>query len=116
MRTKTQFTFPKLTTLAAAAALTMAFGAQAQSFGGSPTTNSTTTTTTTTPATPSATTKDAATLDAAFIRADANADGALSPQEASRMPAIAAKFAELDKNGDGILSKVEFSTGYLAAP
>jgi hypothetical protein len=114
MRTKTQFTSTSLTTLVAAAALTMAFGAQAQSFGGSTTTNSTTTTT---PATPSnsATTKDAATLDAAFIRADANADGALSPQEASRMPAIAAKFAELDKNGDGLLSKVEFGSGYLAA-
>ncbi len=102
---------------AAAAALAMAAGAQAQNstFGGSPT--RTAPSGNSVPATPSANaSKDAATLDATFVRADANADGALSPQEASRLPAIAAKFAELDKNGDGLLSKVEFSTGYLAAP
>lgn len=118
MQTRNSTTSLRLipTTFVALAAFTLATGAQAQSaFGGSPT--KTAPSSSTVPATTSSSTsKDAATLDAAFVRADVNTDGALSPQEASRLPAIAAKFAELDKNGDGLLSKVEFSTGYLAAP
>jgi Ca2+-binding EF-hand superfamily protein len=52
--------------------------------------------------------------EAAFKRADANADGKLSKEEAARLPAIAAKFAELDADKDGSLSMTEFMAGYEA--
>jgi ABC-type transporter MlaC component len=44
----------------------------------------------------------------AFKRVDANQDGKLSKEEASRMPAVAAKFDELDKDKDASLSLAEF--------
>ncbi len=53
--------------------------------------------------------------EAAFQRADTNADGRLSKEEAARMPAIGAKFAELDKNKDGFLSLDEFSSAFYKA-
>lgn len=53
--------------------------------------------------------------EAAFQRADTNADGRLSKEEAARMPAIGAKFAELDKNKDGFLSLDEFSAAFYKA-
>jgi Ca2+-binding EF-hand superfamily protein len=52
--------------------------------------------------------------ESAFKRADANADGKLSKEEAARLPAIAAKFAELDVDKDGALSMSEFMAGYEA--
>lgn len=54
-------------------------------------------------------------MEAAFTRADTNADGKLSKEEMARMPAISAKFDELDANKDGFLSLEEFAVGYLAA-
>ena len=48
---------------------------------------------------------------AAFTRADANADGKLTREEAARMPAIASKFSELDKDKDGVLNAAEFEAG-----
>ena len=59
--------------------------------------------------------KTRAALEAAFTRADTNADNKLSPDEAERLPAIAAKFKELDKDKDGFLSLAEFAVGYTAA-
>jgi len=59
--------------------------------------------------------KEKTALEAAFMRADANADNKLSKEEAARLPAISAKFAELDKNKDGVLSLAEFAVGYAAA-
>lgn len=109
MHTPSVFSRTSLTLLTAtAAALALSFGAHAQSMGPGGSTPS---------ATPSATTsaKDIAAMESAFTRADANNDGGLSPQEASRMPAIAAKFSELDKNSDGVLSKAEFGVGYFDA-
>jgi hypothetical protein len=55
-------------------------------------------------------------VEAAFNRADANGDGKLSKDEAARMPAISAKFAQLDKDKDGSLSPAEFAAGASAAP
>ena len=54
--------------------------------------------------------RDKATIEAAFTKADANADGKLTKDEAAKLPAVAAKFDELDKNKDGSLSLDEFST------
>jgi hypothetical protein len=48
---------------------------------------------------------------AAFDRADANADGKLSPQEAQQLPAIGNRFEQLDSNRDGFLSRPEFEAG-----
>lgn len=59
--------------------------------------------------------KEKTALEAAFTRADANADNKLSKEEASRLPAISARFADLDKNKDGALSIAEFAVGYAAA-
>ena len=59
--------------------------------------------------------KDKVTIEAAFTRADVNADGKLSKEEAAGLPTISAKFAELDKNKDGFLSLAEFAAGYTAA-
>lgn len=68
------------------------------------------------PAEPSAKTSSGGDAASAFIKADANADGKLSKDEAARLPAISAKFSELDKNKDGSLSPSEFAAGYSAAP
>ena len=59
--------------------------------------------------------KDKVAIEAAFAKADANADGKLSKEEAAALPVISAKFAELDKNKDGFLSLAEFAAGYTAA-
>jgi Ca2+-binding EF-hand superfamily protein len=59
--------------------------------------------------------KDKTALEAAFTRADANGDNKLSKDEAARLPAISARFAELDKNKDGSLSLAEFAVGFTAA-
>ena len=59
--------------------------------------------------------KDKVAIEAAFAKADVNADGKLSKEEAAMLPAIGAKFAELDKNKDGFLSLAEFGAGYTAA-
>ena len=48
---------------------------------------------------------------AAFDRADANADGKLSPQEAATLPAIGNRFQQLDTDRDGSLSHTEFDKG-----
>ena len=53
-----------------------------------------------------------AAAEAAFKRADANADGKLSKDESARLPSIAAKFDELDKDKDGFLSMGEFMAGF----
>ncbi len=82
--------------LAALASLAFAVGAQ-----------------TTAPASPTA--KDKTAMEAAFSRADSNADGKLSKEEAARMPAISAKFDELDANKDGFLTMEEFAVGFMAA-
>jgi EF hand len=63
---------------------------------------------------PSATHRAA--IEAAFTRADTNADGKLSRDEAARMPAIAAMFDELDTNKDGFLSLEEFAVGAARMP
>ena len=56
--------------------------------------------------------KDKVAMEAAFTKADANADGKLSKEEAAMVPAVGAKFAELDKNKDGFLTLAEFSAGW----
>lgn len=61
------------------------------------------------------TAKDKTAMEAAFTRADGNADGKLSKEEAALMPAIAAKFDQLDANKDAFLSMEEFAAGYMAA-
>ena len=55
--------------------------------------------------------KDKAMIEAAFTKADANADGKLTKEEAAKLPAISAKFDELDKNKDGVLTLDEFAAG-----
>ncbi|WP_040329523.1 calcium-binding protein [Acidovorax delafieldii] len=47
----------------------------------------------------------------AFERADVNADGKLSAQEAATLPAIANRFQQLDTDHDGSLSRTEFEKG-----
>lgn len=53
----------------------------------------------------------AAATTAAFDRADANADGKLSPQEAATLPPIGNRFEQLDADRDGSLSRTEFDKG-----
>jgi Ca2+-binding EF-hand superfamily protein len=48
-------------------------------------------------------------LQEAFARADKNADGKLSKEEAAVMPAIAEAFDKADVDKDGFLSKAEFA-------
>lgn len=48
-------------------------------------------------------------LQEAFARADKNADGKLSKEEAAAMPAIAEVFDRADVDKDGFLSKAEFA-------
>lgn len=48
-------------------------------------------------------------LEAAFKRADTNADGKLSRDEAARLPEVAAKFDQFDADKDGMLTWAEFS-------
>lgn len=59
--------------------------------------------------TPTAT--SATSAGASFDRADANHDGQLSAQEATRLPAIGQRFKALDTNRDGALSRTEFEAG-----
>lgn len=59
--------------------------------------------------------KDKAVVESSFTKADGNADGKLSKEEAARLPAIGAKFDDLDKNKDGNLSLEEFSLGFASA-
>lgn len=56
--------------------------------------------------------KDKAVVESAYTKADANADGKLSREEAARLPAIGVKFDDLDKNKDGALTLDEFSSGF----
>ncbi|WP_428421020.1 EF-hand domain-containing protein [Methylibium sp.] len=49
-----------------------------------------------------------ATAQAAFKRADVDADNKLSPAEAAKLPAIAQRFKTLDTDKDGFLSAEEF--------
>ncbi|HEV7914656.1 MAG TPA: EF-hand domain-containing protein [Albitalea sp.] len=56
--------------------------------------------------------KDKAVVESAFSKADANADGKLTKDEAAKLPAIGNKFDELDKNKDGTLSIEEFAAGF----
>ncbi|MGD9833128.1 MAG: hypothetical protein AB7U92_10295 [Piscinibacter sp.] len=51
-------------------------------------------------------------IEAAFAKADANADGKVSKDEAAKMPEISAQFATLDKDKDGALTLAEFAAGY----
>lgn len=46
--------------------------------------------------------------DAAFTRADANKDGKLSRQEATRLPAVEQRFDQIDANKDKFVSREEF--------
>jgi ABC-type phosphate transport system substrate-binding protein len=48
---------------------------------------------------------------AAFDRADANADGKLSAEEAATLPAIGNRFEQLDADRDSSLSRTEFEKG-----
>lgn len=50
-------------------------------------------------------------IEAAFTKADTNADGKISKDEAAKMPEIAAKFDALDKDKDGALTLAEFAAG-----
>ena len=53
-------------------------------------------------------------LEAAFTKADANGDGRISKEEASKLPDIASRFEMLDKDKDGSLTLAEFAAGYKA--
>ncbi|HEX6707865.1 MAG TPA: EF-hand domain-containing protein [Albitalea sp.] len=108
----------KLSSIAIALALGAAMGAQAQTAApGSQAPAATTTapgtaTGTAAPTTgASPTSSSAATIEAAFKRADVNGDGRLSSSELAQIPALASKFGDLDKDKDGFVSNAEFSAG-----
>ena len=46
---------------------------------------------------------------AAFTKADKNADGMLSREEAASLPAVAADFDRIDTDKDGSISTAEFT-------
>ncbi|MFN3376376.1 MAG: EF-hand domain-containing protein [Burkholderiaceae bacterium] len=50
-------------------------------------------------------------VDAAFERADTNRDGALTRDEAQRLPAIAERFDAIDTDRSGTLSRDEVARG-----
>lgn len=60
-------------------------------------------------ATPRTTMAQATDPDAVFARLDANKDGFVDAQEASRLPGLPAIFREADANGDGKLDKAELA-------
>jgi Ca2+-binding EF-hand superfamily protein len=47
-------------------------------------------------------------VKAAFTKADKNADGKLSRDEAAALPAVAANFDRVDSDKDGTISSAEF--------
>lgn len=47
-------------------------------------------------------------VTAAFTKADKNADGKLSREEAAALPAVAANFDRVDGDKDGTISSAEF--------
>ena len=47
-------------------------------------------------------------VKAAFTKADKNADGKLSRDEAASLPAVAANFDKVDADKDGSISEAEF--------
>ena len=102
MKRKTNLAANPLSALAATMTLGLAFtfGAHAQTMGPGGGTS---------PAPP-----DKPSIESTFKRMDADKDGSLSVQEASRMPALVAQFGELDTNKDGVLSQAEFSAAYSA--
>lgn len=51
-------------------------------------------------------------VEAAFTKADANGDGKVTKDEATKMPEISAKFDALDRDKDGALTLAEFAAGY----
>ncbi len=57
---------------------------------------------------PSGGTADTARYSEAFARADKNADGKLSKEEAENLPAIAQRFDQIDTDKDGSISKAEY--------
>lgn len=57
---------------------------------------------------PVAPTADTARYMEAFERADKNADGKLSKEEAENLPAIAQRFDQIDTDKDGSISKAEY--------
>ncbi len=61
-----------------------------------------------TPAAPAAPSADTARYMEAFARADKNADGKLSKEEAENLPAIAQRFEQIDADKDGAISKTEY--------
>jgi Ca2+-binding EF-hand superfamily protein len=64
--------------------------------------------------TPSGQSDAATAAQGVFKRMDANKDGKLSKEEASRNPSVAAKFDAWDTDKDSALSVDEFSAGYTA--
>jgi Ca2+-binding EF-hand superfamily protein len=60
------------------------------------------------PAKPAAPSADTARYMEAFERADKNADGKLSKEEAENLPAIAQRFEQIDTDKDGSISKAEY--------
>ncbi len=60
------------------------------------------------PGAPAATSPDTAKYMEAFARADKNADGKLSKEEAENLPAIAQRFEQIDTDKDGSISQAEY--------
>ncbi len=60
------------------------------------------------PAAPAAPSADTTRYLEAFDRADKNADGKLSKEEAENLPAIAQRFEQIDADKDGAISKAEY--------